>query len=73
MIKRTELFHDICSKDFLPFSFGGRGYRDQLDDAIAKTSELCGVKVELYEFEEDGLKVVWATHNFAFLGGSLGC
>ena len=72
----------VCSKDFLKFNFGGRGYQDQLHDSIAKTKELAGVKVELLTLrQEQGVaetvpreqQVVWVTHNFAFLGGSLGC
>jgi hypothetical protein len=31
------LFTDVCSMDLLGFSFGGRSYKDQLDEAIAKT------------------------------------
>lgn len=74
----------VCSKDFLQFTFGGRGYQDQLHDSIAKTKALAGVKVELLtlrpEGQEEGrgqgqmeMEMVWVTHNFAFLGGSLGC
>ena len=72
------LFDEVCSVDFLKFSFGGRGYQDQLYDAIAKTETLAGVKVECLTFSNKSPttvnnKVVWVTHNFAFLGGSLGC
>ena len=49
MATRTPLFEDVCSTDFLAFSFGGRSYRDQLSDSIAKTKVLAGVKVELVE------------------------
>lgn len=66
------LFEEVCSIDFLKFSFGGRGYQDQLYDAIAKTNTLAGVKVECLTFPGDS-KIVWVTHNFGFLGGSLGC
>jgi acetyl-CoA carboxylase beta subunit len=69
--QNTELFAEVCSKDFLKFNFGGRGYQDQLYDSIAKTKELAGVKVELLAVGTQQL--VWVTHNFAFLGGSLGC
>lgn len=65
------LFEEVCSTDFLKFTFGGRGYQDQLYDAIAKTDSLAGVKVECLTFNES--KIVWVTHNFGFLGGSLGC
>ena len=37
MASRTPLFEEVCSTDFLGFSFGGRGYQDQLRDSIAKT------------------------------------
>ena len=43
---REQLFEEVVSKDFLKFSFGGRGYQDQLYDSIAKTGTLAGVKVE---------------------------
>jgi acetyl-CoA carboxylase carboxyl transferase subunit beta len=66
------LFEEVCSIDFLKFSFGGRGYQDQLYDAIAKTNTLAGVKVECLTFPGES-KMVWVTHNFGFLGGSLGC
>ena len=69
---REDLFEEVCSQDFLSFSFGGRGYQDQLNDSIAKTSVLCGVKVELLTINS-GNRIVWVTHNFSFLGGSLGC
>ena len=72
------LFEEVCSVDFLKFSFGGRGYQDQLYDSIAKTDALAGVKVECLSFPSSSIagsvnKVVWVTHNFGFLGGSLGC
>ena len=69
------LFEEVCSVDFLKFSFGGRGYQDQLYDSIAKTDALAGVKVECLSFPSAGSvnKIVWVTHNFGFLGGSLGC
>lgn len=50
--------------------------QDQLYDSIAKTGCLAGVKVELITFElptGSPFKIVWVAHNFAFLGGSLGC
>ncbi len=31
------LFTDVCSTDLLGFAFAGRSYKDQLDEAIAKT------------------------------------
>ena len=72
MATRTPLFEEVCSTDFLAFSFGGRSYRDQLSDSIAKTKALAGVKVELVE-HPGRQSVVWVAHNFGFLGGSLGC
>mmetsp|Transcript_993 Transcript_993/g.1667 ORF Transcript_993/g.1667 Transcript_993/m.1667 type:complete len:362 (-) Transcript_993:47-1132(-) len=72
MISKSVLFEEVCSKDFLPFSFGDRGYQDQLNDAISKTSLFCGVKVELVQLRSD-VRVVWVTHDFSFMGGSLGC
>ena len=70
------LFEEVCSKDFLNFSFGGRGYQDQLYDSIAKTETLAGVKVECLTIPDasgTSQKLVWVSHNFGFLGGSLGC
>jgi acetyl-CoA carboxylase beta subunit len=75
--KSESLFEEVCSVDFLKFSFGGRGYQDQLYDSIAKTDALAGVKVECLTFPVTSvyseIKIVWVTHNFGFLGGSLGC
>uniref|UniRef100_A0A0G4HNQ6 acetyl-CoA carboxytransferase n=1 Tax=Chromera velia CCMP2878 TaxID=1169474 RepID=A0A0G4HNQ6_9ALVE len=74
--KRTPLFEEVCSEDFLKFKFGARGYIDQLNDAITKTGHLAGVKVDLVEILAEGpapIQIVWVSHNFAFLGGSLGC
>jgi len=74
---REIVFEDVCSVDFLNFKFGGRGYQDQLYDSIAKTDCLAGVKVEILNVNVEGvadnLLLVWVTHNFGFLGGSLGC
>ena len=66
------LFEEICSVDFLHFKFGGRGYQDQLYDSVAKTDKLAGVFVEHIKVSPS-LEIVWVTHNFSFLGGSLGC
>jgi acetyl-CoA carboxylase carboxyl transferase subunit beta len=68
----TILFEEVCSTDFLNFSFGGRGYQDQLYDSIAKTDALAGVRVERLSYPGKG-DIIWVTHNFGFLGGSLGC
>lgn len=75
-----SLFDDVCSKDFLLFKFGDRGYQDQLYDSIAKTNELAGVKVEVLSIPTTAtaaatgtIKVVWVSHIWGFLGGSLGC
>lgn len=74
---RENLFEEVCSKDFLSFSFGGRSYQDQLYDSIAKTKALAGVKVQIAELPGvkpgSTIKVVWVSHLFGFLGGSLGC
>lgn len=72
---REDLFEEVCSQDFLKFNFGGRGYQDQLNDSIAKTEVLAGVKVECISVPTATgvVKLVWVTHNFGFLGGSLGC
>ena len=65
---------------FIEFKFGGRGYQDQLNDSIAKTNVLSGIKVEkvvipveLSSTESKTQEILWVTHNFGFLGGSLGC
>lgn len=74
MSQSIHLFEEVCSTDFLSFSFGGRGYQDQLYDSIAKTNELAGVKVSLLPpSSECPTQIVWVSHNFGFLGGSLGC
>jgi acetyl-CoA carboxylase beta subunit len=72
---REELFAEVCSTDFLEFNFNGRAYRDQIADSVAKTKELAGVKVELITLPgvHGDLQIVWVTHSFGFLGGSLGC
>jgi acyl-CoA carboxylase subunit beta len=70
------LFEDVASKDFLGFQFGTRGYSHQLTSAIAKTGKVCAVECSVRDVKgSDGrsIKVVWLTHNFKFLGGSLGC
>ncbi|KAJ1422218.1 hypothetical protein B484DRAFT_332400 [Ochromonadaceae sp. CCMP2298] len=77
--QRSEQFAEVCSQDFLRFQFGGRSYQDQLNDSIAKTEVLAGVKVERISVPVDIAgqtvlqELVWVTHNFGFLGGSLGC
>jgi acetyl-CoA carboxylase carboxyl transferase alpha subunit/acetyl-CoA carboxylase carboxyl transferase beta subunit len=72
----VELFQEVASSDFLGFNFGGKGYSNSLKDAVSKTKALSGVKVELRTIESEKgekMNVVWVSHNFAFLGGSLGC
>ncbi|KAJ1445024.1 hypothetical protein M885DRAFT_626577 [Pelagophyceae sp. CCMP2097] len=71
----TPLFEEVCSKNFLDFSFGGRSYGDQLVDAVRKTKQHCAVRVDLRQVRKGGesVDVVWVQHDFAFLGGSLGC
>ena len=50
-----------------------------MNDSIAKTSVLAAVKVERVSVkmqlasESIVQDIVWVTHNFSFLGGSLGC
>mmetsp|Transcript_10287 Transcript_10287/g.15637 ORF Transcript_10287/g.15637 Transcript_10287/m.15637 type:complete len:1291 (-) Transcript_10287:104-3976(-) len=74
-MKRQELFQEICSQDFLQFSFSGRSYQDQLYDSIAKTKQLAGVQVELITIQgiQQSIQCIWVTHVFSFMGGSLGC
>ena len=74
-MKRQELFQEICSQDFLQFSFSGRSYQDQLYDSIAKTKQLAGVQVELITIQgiQQSIQCIWVTHIFNFMGGSLGC
>lgn len=74
-VERSEQFEEVCSKDFLEFKFGGRGYQDQLNESIAKTQALAAVKVEhvTVKYGDVIQEIVWVTHNFGFLGGSLGC
>jgi len=66
------LFEEVCSGNFLDFSFGGRSYSDQIADAVRKTKNFCAVSVRLQDVG-DGVKVVYVQHDFGFLGGSLGC
>eukprot|EP00033_Pygsuia_biforma_P000130 GCRY01000165.1.p1 GENE.GCRY01000165.1~~GCRY01000165.1.p1 ORF type:complete len:1223 (+),score=453.10 GCRY01000165.1:114-3782(+) len=66
-----ELFTGISSLDFLKFNFNDNTYQSQLDRAIKKTGQLCGVRCFLRTLE--GRQMVWLKHNFGFLGGSLGC
>ncbi len=68
---QEDLFSEIASADFLEFSFGGRSYADQLKDAVQKTGRLSAVTVSVRMVGEN--KVVWMSHDFGFLGGSLGC
>ena len=78
MSTNTVLFEEVASKDFLGFQFGARGYSHQLTSAIAKTGKVCAVECSVRDVASssgDGrtVQVVWLTHNFKFLGGSLGC
>lgn len=66
-----EMFLEVTSKDFLGFSFNSRGYSDQLKRGIAKTKKLCAVSCVVKEIQ--GIKVMWMSHDFGFMGGSLGC
>lgn len=49
--------------------------QDQLNEAIAKTGQLSAISVKLVDAPcaLGTARVVWVTHNFGFLGGSLGC
>jgi acetyl-CoA carboxylase carboxyl transferase alpha subunit len=77
-----SLFDEVCSDNFLNFSFNGRSYSDQLEDSIRKSKSLAAIKVTIRKLplmedcgSEDGnfINVVWVQHDFAFMGGSLGC
>jgi acetyl-CoA carboxylase beta subunit len=48
--------------------------QDQLYDAIAKTSQLSAVRCEVAEVQSPrgAVRMVWVSHDFGFLGGSLG-
>jgi acetyl-CoA carboxylase carboxyl transferase alpha subunit/acetyl-CoA carboxylase carboxyl transferase beta subunit len=69
------LFTEVATDDFLEFSFGGRKYADQIAEAVQKTKQFCAVQVSSKSlvFGDTSIKVVWCQHDFAFLGGSLGC
>jgi acetyl-CoA carboxylase beta subunit len=74
--QEVKLFEEVCSQDFLHFEFGGRGYQDQLYDAIAKTKVLSAISVRDVHLKLPNggtVRVVWVAHDFGFLGGSLGC
>ena len=68
-----ELFTDVCSKDFLQFQFGSSSYAGQLDRAIAKTGQGCAITVVVRTLATSGQRIVCMSHNFGFMGGSLGC
>eukprot|EP01064_Diplonema_japonicum_P006183 TRINITY_DN1411_c0_g1_i1.p1 TRINITY_DN1411_c0_g1~~TRINITY_DN1411_c0_g1_i1.p1 ORF type:complete len:1297 (+),score=346.09 TRINITY_DN1411_c0_g1_i1:128-4018(+) len=69
----TELFTEVVSQDFLKFSFrSSSSYSDQLQRAVAKTGQGSAVVVKVRTLKT-GQEVVVMTHNFAFMGGSLGC
>jgi len=46
-----------------------------LSDSIAKTGQLSAIHVEVVDAacSQGTARVVWVSHNFGFLGGSLGC
>ena len=69
----TPLFEDIGATDFLNFSFGPSDYQRQLKDAVAKTGNISAVSVNLITSESTNSSMVYVSHDFAFLGGSLGC
>mmetsp|Transcript_8675 Transcript_8675/g.13352 ORF Transcript_8675/g.13352 Transcript_8675/m.13352 type:complete len:1007 (-) Transcript_8675:1066-4086(-) len=70
-----KMFEEVCSTNFLEFSFGNRSYSEQIADAVRKTKNHCAVTVYLKELKHSNksLRVVWVQHDFGFLGGSLGC
>jgi acetyl-CoA carboxylase beta subunit len=63
---------EVASQDFLDFQFGPRGYSDQLATAVQKTGALAAVTCSVRAIK-DNCRVVWISHDFGFLGGSLGC
>ena len=68
-----DLFTEVASADFLGFSFGGRAYAAQLEDATKKTGgAVCAVHVG-EEVLNGETRVVMIKHDFSFMGGSLGC
>ena len=67
-----ELFQEVCSKDFLKFQFGTSSYQDQLERSIAKTGQGCAITVKVRSLPS-GQEIVAMSHNFGFMGGSLGC
>ncbi len=48
--------------------------QDQLAEGIAKTGQLSAVRVQVLDVPGDQgvARIVWVSHNFSFLGGSLG-
>eukprot|EP01059_Diplonema_ambulator_P019996 TRINITY_DN33685_c0_g1_i1.p1 TRINITY_DN33685_c0_g1~~TRINITY_DN33685_c0_g1_i1.p1 ORF type:complete len:1322 (+),score=483.81 TRINITY_DN33685_c0_g1_i1:52-3966(+) len=68
-----ELFTEVVSQDFLNFNFrSSSSYADQLERAIAKTGQGSAVIVKVKTLKT-GQEVVVMSHNFGFMGGSLGC
>eukprot|EP00937_MAST-01D_sp_MAST-1D-sp2_P002088 g2088.t1 len=82
-VANGPLFQEVASSDFLEFAFGARSYSDQLQAAVAKTGEVCAVKVDVRTLtapasEDAGgapftTQIVFIHHDFRFMGGSLGC
>ena len=74
---QPQLFQEVTSTDFLGFKFGSRSYAEQLDSAVARTGATCAIKAAVVEVSGPGgaakQQVVWMTHDFKFMGGSLGC
>eukprot|EP00939_MAST-03C_sp_MAST-3C-sp1_P004458 g4458.t1 len=68
----VELFQEIASRDFLKFEFAGSTYADSLERAIKRTSKLCAISAKERTLPS-GQRVIWMSHDFSFLGGSLGC
>ena len=89
MSEEEQLFEEVCSSNFLDFSFNGRSYTDQLADSIRKTKRMSAIQCYIRSLpivsnnttsnssnnnnNGDSIDVVWVQHDFGFMGGSLGC
>ena len=69
-----EIFKEVISSDFLGFNFRSSAtYAEQLERAVAKTGQGCAITVKVRTLPVCGKQIVAISHNFGFLGGSLGC
>ncbi len=84
MSEEEQLFEEVCSSNFLDFSFNGRSYTDQLADSIRKTKRMSAIQCFIRSLpistnttsttnSSTSIDVVWVQHDFGFMGGSLGC